>query len=151
MPKRNKLIGRDDRHRLASFLWPGSWRCGIVTRWELLVVSQQLPVIGCEMSIIDSDSERSIISNPFLQRMAILAPKKTTLYAFEGREKPCWITSMTIQKISTGSSEIGFVRTLRIRNPLERDFHISSLGLSVPPWSILLTTIGSSMWKALFN
>jgi hypothetical protein len=85
------------------------------------------------MSIIDSDSERSIISNPFLQRMAILAPKKTTLYAFEGREKPCWIASIPAQKISTGSTEIDFVRTLRIRNPLERDFHMSSLGLSGHP------------------
>jgi hypothetical protein len=81
-----------------------------VTLWELLVVSQQL-LIWCEMSI-DSDSERSIISNPFLQRMAILAPKKTTLYAFEGREKSYWIALITTQKIPPCSSEISFVRTL---------------------------------------
>jgi len=76
---------------------------------ELLVVSQQL--IEWEMSI-DSDMERSIISNPFLQRMAILAPKKTTLYAFKGREKSCWIALITAQKIPPCSSEISFVRTL---------------------------------------
>ena len=130
MLERNMPIGRDDRQRLASFLWQGSWRCGIVTPWELLVVSQQL--IGCEMSI-DSDPERSIISNPFLQRMAILLTKKTTLYAFEGREKSCWIALTTTQKIPPCSSEISFVRTLYIRNPLERVFHISSWGLSGLP------------------
>jgi len=45
-------------------------------------LSHQL--IGCEKAI-DSDSERSIISNPLLQRTAILSLKKTTLCAFEGR------------------------------------------------------------------
>lgn len=80
-----------------------------MTPWELLVVSQQL--IGCEMSI-DSDSEISITSNPFLQRMAILAPKKTTLYAFKGREKSCWMALITIQKIPPCSSKITLVRTL---------------------------------------
>jgi hypothetical protein len=74
-----------------------------VTRWELSVVSQRLPVIGCEMSI-DSNLERSIISNPFLQRMAIFSSKKTTLYAFEGREKFC--STAFITKTSLGSSEI---------------------------------------------
>ena len=110
MLERNKPIGRDDRQRLASFLWRGSWRCGIVMHsiWELLVVGQQL--IGEGELSIDSDSERSIISNPFLQRMAILAPKKTASYAFEGREKSCWIALTATQKIPP--CEIGIVRTL---------------------------------------
>jgi len=101
-----------------------------MTPWELLVVNQQL--IGCEMCIY-SDSERSIISNPLLQRMAILAPKKTTLCALEGREKSCWIALILTQKILPCSSETSFVRTLQIRNPLERDFHVSCWELSGPP------------------
>ena len=48
---------------------------------------------------IESDLARSIISNPFLQRMAIFVLKKTTLYAFEGREKSCWIALIMTQKI----------------------------------------------------
>jgi hypothetical protein len=80
-----------------------------VLPWELLNVVSKL--IGYEMSI-DSDPERSIISNPFLQRMAILAPKKTTLYAFKGREKSCRIVLIMTQKIPPCGREISFVRTL---------------------------------------
>src|SRR5216684_1137877 len=85
------------------------------TRSVDCTVSQQL--IRCEMTI-DSDSERSIISNPFLQRTAILVVKKTTLYAFEGREKSCWIVTITTQKIPHYGGSISFVRTLWIRNHL---------------------------------
>jgi hypothetical protein len=147
--ERNKPIGRDDLHRLASFLWRGSRRSGTVRHWELLVVSQQL--IGCEASIVNSDSESFMISNPFLQRMAILAPKKTMLYAFEGRKKSCRIALITTQKIPPYSSDISFVRTLWTRNPLERDFLVTSWESSGPPLLILLTTIGSSMRNKLFN
>jgi hypothetical protein len=62
-----------------------------VTLLKLLIVSEKL--IGCKMNA-DSDSVISIISNPFLQRMAILALKKTTSYASLGIKKSFWIASI---------------------------------------------------------
>ena len=91
MVERNMPIGREDRHRLASFLWRGSLNCGIVTLLKLLIVCEKL--IGCKMNA-DSDSVISIISNSFLQRMAILTSKRTTLYASFGTKKSFWMVSI---------------------------------------------------------
>lgn len=107
MLERNMPIGRHDRHRLASFLWRGLCNCGIVTLLKLLIVSEKLN--GCKMNA-DSDSVISIISNPFLQRMAILIFKKTTLCASLERKKS--LLDSVNQGIPQGGGKIGFMRTL---------------------------------------
>ena len=59
-----------------------------MTLLKLLIVSKKL--IGCIMNA-DLDSVISIISNPFLQRMAILALRKRTSCASLGTKKSCSI------------------------------------------------------------
>jgi hypothetical protein len=47
--------------------------------------------MGCEER--KTDSERSMISKPFVQRMAILAFKKMRSYDSDGRKKSCQVES----------------------------------------------------------
>lgn len=56
--------------------------------------SESVP-IGCETTTDDRDTERSMISNPFLQMVTILSCKNTALYASEGMAKFCWTALIT--------------------------------------------------------
>ena len=94
---RNRPIGRHDRHRLANSFKSGrvSSNCGIVILRGLFIVSPSRQQIGCETTTDDRDTERSMISNPFLQMVTILSCKNTALYASEGIAKFCWTVLIT--------------------------------------------------------
>ena len=52
--------------------------------------------------VMRTDSERSMISKPFVQRMAILAFKKMRSYDSDGRKKSCQIAFMIPPRYGKG-------------------------------------------------
>ena len=81
-------IGRHELHRLTSFSWRGSSRCGIVTLLKLYTTTQPSDrKHGIEIERVVTNSERSMISKPFAHNMAILAFKKIRSYDSKGRKK----------------------------------------------------------------
>jgi hypothetical protein len=77
-------IGRHASHRLARLASFGSSRCGMVT---LLKLKQNIVSTAFVQAKVKTDSNRSMISKPFVHRMAILAFKNITSKDSDGKKK----------------------------------------------------------------